>query len=227
MISIITVNWNSYDFLALLVESLAIYSTVKYELIVIDNSILKQDIVELNVSQHLMSENTGHGPGLNYGVNFAQYEFVMFLDVDTHILCKNWHEPFIEMMNHYDVIGGRGVPAKPIRPACMFMKKDISKLYDWRATEGYKGHRLTPEGYDVAIAAFYKMQQDGLKIGFLEAAQNRYKTHTGEEWCIDGKSLVYHHWSGTWLKKRQEDFPDINLFDEKYKLFSKIPWRIL
>ena len=227
MISIITTNWNSYDFLDLLIESLEIYSSLSYELIVIDNSTHKQQISREYVFQHLMETNIGHGAGLNEGSKLAKFDFVMFLDVDTHLLCRNWEDPFIKMMDDFDVIGGRGVPTKPIRPACMLMKKEFAVKYDWRATDGYKGVRVTPEGFDVAIQAFHQMLNDGVKIGFLEGIPNRYKTHTGEEFCIDGKRLVYHHWSGTWLQKRQEDFPDVNLFEEKKKLFESVPWRIL
>lgn len=223
MISIITANWNSYDFLDLMIESLEIYSKLPYELIVIDNSTNKQQISRDNVFQHLMPENVGHGEGLNRGVKLAKFDFIMFLDVDAHILCHDWEEPFLGMMNQFDVIGGRGVPVKPIRPACMFMKKEFSG-YDWRPSDGYKGHRVTPKGTDVAIRAFYQMQTEGVRIGFLESIQNRYKTHTGEEWCIDGKPLIYHHWHGSHLTERQVDFT-IDLQSEKEKLFKSIIWR--
>lgn len=172
-----------------------------------------------------MPENVGHGEGLNRGVKLAKFDFVMFLDVDAHILCRNWEEPFLRMMEQFDVIGGRGVPAKPIRPACMFMKKEFSG-YDWRPSDGYKGHRITPEGTDVAIRAFHKMQADGVRIGFLESTKNHYGTINGENYTIDNKPIVYHHWSGTWLQKRQEDFPNNNLFEDKKVLFQNIPWRM-
>ena len=223
MISIITVTWNSYDFLDLLIESLEIYSSVPYELIVVDNSEIKQE--RNNVRQLNMDHNVGHGPGLNEGVKYTKFPYVMFLDVDTHILCHGWEQHFIDMMEQFDVIGGRGVPVKPIRPACMFMKREFVN-YDWRSTDGYKGHRITPEGTDVAIKAYYQMLERGVKIGFLESLPNRYETHTGEEWSINGIPLVYHHWSGTWLPKRQEDFPDIDLLKEKQKLFDSVPWRL-
>jgi hypothetical protein len=128
-------------------------------------------------------------------------------------------------MEEYDLIGGRGVPAKPIRPACMFMKKHLER-YDWRDTADYKGHRITPEGYDVAILAYHQICADQHRVGFLEARQNRYGTLNGEEWCIDGVPLVYHHWHGSHLKERSVDFPGRDLFADKTKLFAQIPWRL-
>lgn len=208
-----------------MIESLEIYSSLPYELIVIDNSINKQEVIKDNVFQYQMAENIGHGEGLNRGSKLAKFDFVMFLDVDTHVLCHNWEDPFIKMMDDFDVIGGRGVPVKPIRPACMFMKKEFAK-YDWKDTDGYKGSRITPDGADVAVLAYHQMLKDNVKVGFLEGTGNHYGTHTGEEWCIDGKPLVYHHWHASHLKERQKDFPDIDLFKEKEKLFKSIPWRL-
>lgn len=226
MISIITVNWDSYDFLDLLIESLDIFSSMPHELIVIDNSTNKQQ--RSNVLQFYMNENIGHGPGLNEGVKHAKYPFIMFLDVDTHFLCHGWEKYFLNMMDEFDVIGGKGVEIKPIRPSCMFLKREFAH-YDWRATDGYKGHKITPEGMDVAIPAYYQMKKDGVKIGLFENGPNRYGTYTGEEWIISETPLVYHHWSGTWLPiRQQEDFPDfdVDLLKEKEKLFSNIPWRL-
>jgi glycosyltransferase involved in cell wall biosynthesis len=230
MISIITVNFNSYDFLYLMIDSLERFSYCAYELIVIDNS-EKKELVQLpHVHQFYMPTNVGHGRGLNHGVAkayemFPNHSFIMFLDVDCHMISHRWESPLLEMMRDYDLVGGRGVPSKPIRPACMFMKKDLGS-YDWADSEGYKGNRKTPGGYDVAIKAYYKIMADNFKIGFLEAKPNRYGTLNGEEWCAKGKPIVYHHWHGSHLKERQEDFQHHNLLEDKAKLFQQIPWRL-
>lgn len=226
MISLITVNWHAYDFLEVLIESLEIYTTKEVELVVIDNSTSKREIPQKTYIRHIpMSRNIGHGEGLNLGSKLAKFEFVMFLDIDTHFLRHNWHDPLLEMMKTFDVVGGRGVPVKPIRPACMFMKKELACSYDWRPTEGYKGHRITPDGTDVAIKAYHQIKNNGLKIGFLETVPNRYGTKNGEEFTAFGESLVYHHWHGSHLVERQVDFPNFNLIEDKKVLFESIPWR--
>ena len=149
----------------------------------------------------------------------------MFMDADFHFIQSGWENAFLGLMEKYDVVGGRGVPEKPIRPACMFMKRRIAIAYDWRDTPGYKGHRVTPDGFDVAIKAYHRMVQDKVPMLLLEAQSNRYGTLNGEEWCVDGVPYVYHHWHGTHLRERQVDFPDNNLMTDKELLFSKIPWR--
>ena len=227
MISIITVNWNAYDFLYLLMESLEIHSTTSYQLIIVDNSIKKRPIPKKNVIHRLMTSNIGHGEGLNEGARFVKTPYTMFLDVDCHVLETNWEKPFLDLMENYDVVGGKGVPSKPIRPACMFMKSEIAKKYDWSASKGYKGNRVTPEGYDVAIKAYHQMVKDKIKIKLIESKKNRYGTLNGEEWCIENQPLIYHHWHGSHLKERSEDFPDKDLFADKELLLSKVHWKII
>jgi len=231
MIAIITVAWNSYDFLDLMIESLEMYSTFPYELIVIDNSTEKREIHKPHVHQFHMEINIGHGRGLNNGVAkaqelFPEFPFLMFLDVDCHILRHHWEAPFLSKMKKYEIVAGKGVPVKPIRPACMFMKKGIGRKYDWRDTRNYGGHRVSPEGYDVAILAYHRMMADRVPLDFLPTKKNRYRTANGEEFCINGVPLVYHHWHGSHLVERQVDFPNVDLLEDKSKLFASIPWRL-
>lgn len=230
MINIVTVNWDAYDFLGLLIESLAIFSQIPYELIVIDNSINRKRIEAPHVYQCFMTANIGHGKGLNYGVGkaremFPQNPFLMFLDSDCHIIKHRWEYLLMEKMKNYDILAGRGVPAKPVRPACMFMRRELG-VYDWSETEGYKGNRVTPNGYDVACRAYYKIMADNFRIGFLEPKKNSYGTLNGEEFCVDDIPICYHHWHGSHLKERQIDFPNNDLMEDKKKLFGLIPWHL-
>lgn len=230
MISIITVNWNAHDWLHLMLESLELFSSLPYKVIVVDNSIKPPAKEHPNTIYHKTETNIGHGAGLNLGVEIEKRvgnPYVMFLDIDCHVIAHDWESPFISLMDEFDIVGGRGVPVKPIRPACMFMKPEIAQKYDWRDTPGYKGHRVTPEGYDVAIQAFHQMVDENVSLGFLEAQMNHYGTLNGEEWCVDGKPLIYHHWHGAHLVERQVDFPEDDLIADKKLLFSKIPWRML
>ena len=229
MISIVTVNFNSYDWLSLLLESLDRYTKSPYNVVVVDNSTDPHPISD--VRQFITRKNMGHGLGLCLGVQIEKVafenEFIMFLDIDCHILTHDWELPFIMLMDKFDIVAGKGVPVKPIRPACMFMKREIAQKYDWSDTPGYKGHRVTPEGFDVAIPAYHRMREDNVPIGILEAQESRYGTLNGEEWCVNGKPLVYHHWHGSHLVERQVDFPENDLIEDKKLLFSKIPWRVL
>jgi GT2 family glycosyltransferase len=232
MITIVTVNWTAYDFLGLLIESLHRFTQLPYELIVVDNTEEnRQRLNQPHVHQFHMPSNVGHGKGLNYGVFkafelFPENPYLMFLDSDCHIVRHQWELAFMNKIKTYDIVGGKGPASKPIRPACIFMRRDIGK-YDWAESPGYKGNRATPGGYDVAIKAYYKIMADNKRIGFLTSQKSSYGTLNGEEWCIDGQPYVYHHWHGSHLKERQSDFPENNLAQDKALLFSRIPWHLL
>lgn len=235
MLTIITVTWNSYDFLGLLLESLQFYTHLPYEVIVVDNSDKKHEVDQLHVHQFYLGKNIGHGAGLNYGVEqawkfFPYHPFMMFLDVDCHMLRHHWDVPFVKKMEHFDLVGGKGVAAKPIRPACMFMKSELAIKYDWQETEGYRGSRptATPNGFDVAIRAYHQIVADHRHVELLPTRKSRYGTLNGEEFCIEGIPVCYHHWHGASLHLpcRQADFPDADLIQDKLLLFSKIPWRL-
>lgn len=229
MISIVVVNWNSYDWLDLLIDSIEQFTHVNYEIIVVDNSELPfilPGIYKPNIIQIINGKNIGHGEGLNLGSKLVNFDYTMFVDVDCHFLCHNWHNYFLEKMKYTSVVAGRGVEQKPIRPSCMFMKTEIAKKYDWRSTPGYKGIRAGIEGTDVAIKAYYQMIKDSIDIELIDSKKNRYGCLNGEEWCIEDVPLLYHHWSGSWLIERQKEV-DQDLMKDKELLFSKIFWKIV
>lgn len=231
MISIIIVKRNADDFLNLLLESINRFSEMENDIFVIDNSEHHKPIDGKNVKYFPMPLNIGHGKGLNYGVSKVveltpKNPFVMFLDVDCHLLCHKWESKFLSKMKDHVLIGARGVPEKPIRPACMFMHYKIAKNNDWADTPNYQGHRKTPSGYDVGIKAYYKLLADNFSIGFLEKGPNRYGTNHGEEWLIGNMPIVYHHWHGSHLDERQKEMPDVDLNEDKNKLFRQIAWRL-
>src|SRR5690348_10055891 len=125
MVSLITVNWNSYDFLQLLIESVQQFTHIPYELIIIDNSRNPITVEGPHIYQFVIGENIGHGGGLNLGLQKASNEHIIFLDCDTHFLKHNWEDGFLE--SKCDVVVAKGVPEKPIRPACLFMKKTLAE----------------------------------------------------------------------------------------------------
>ena len=231
MISVVTVSFNSDDFALLLIESLERFSSDPYELVLVDNSYTMTEIHRnhKNVRYFRGETDHSHGSGINIGVMLSQGNFVLILDNDCHLLAKGYEAQFLHGLGDHHCLTVQGPPEKPIRPACLFMRRDHALAYDWRATPGYKGHRITPEGFDVGIAAYNSMIEHGHSIRYMTSNRdaglpNRYGTANGEEYGLD-VPLVYHHWHGTHLDYRQRDYPNVDLASDKKKLFLGIPWR--
>jgi glycosyltransferase involved in cell wall biosynthesis len=218
-LSIIVVNYNSYDFTNLLIKTCNKLSQQLIEIIVIDNS--KTETFEYsNVSVFLQPHNIGHGQGINLGVQKASSDILLILDSDCHFLSKDFDQLILKEMQNCDVLAVPGSIEKPIRASCLCIKKEIAINYDFKSTPDYKGHRITPHGYDTAILAYYKMLQEKREIKWFDTIKpNRYKTLNGEEYALNNKSMIYHHWHGSHLTERQVDFKE-DLQKDKEFLFN-------
>lgn len=227
MISIVSVNYKSHEWAKLLIESARRFSDEKHEIIIVENT--KGNVQP--IQDAIVVENPGessHGEGLNVGVKAATSSHVLILDIDCHFLSAGWERLFLRNLEGNHVVTVPGSEAKPIRPACLFMRRSAATNYDWRSTPGYKGHRVTPGGYDVGIVAYHEMVAAGLPIKFMGIVgkkQGRYPTINGEEYSLNGQSLIYHHWHGTHLEYRQVDYPEADLIADRELLFKSIPWR--
>ena len=172
--SIVVVNYNSYDFLRVLIESCNKFSYNNLEIIVIDNSLKWETLEYSNVSHFFQNQNIGHGSGINLGIQKATSDVVLVLDVDCHFLCKNFDLILLEEINNFDIIAVPGSIEKPIRAACILAKRDAVIDCDFRSTPNYQGCRKTPEGYDTAILAYYNMLKQNKKFNWFEIKRNRY-----------------------------------------------------
>jgi len=229
--SIITVNYNANDFLKLLVESIQKHSKERHQIVVIENSGGNWRMYH-DTEVFIQGSNIGHGQGLNLGVQQAKNEFVLFLDVDCHLLTSGWEDLFLKYIKNHKVIVAPGVKEKPIRPACLFMRKEDAEAFDFSSTPGYRGVRGNIPGYDVAIRAFYQMVEKGFNFKFMDVFPGRYGPKRSEEYGLDGKPICFHYWHGSAtqltienkyaLDARKKDFPDIDLLKEKEDFFKEI-----
>lgn len=203
-ISVIAVNWWAKDFANLLVESVFLKAKNQddLEIILVDNS------GELNITFNhgfgkiIKSEsNIGHGAGLDLAINEAEGEYILILDIDSHILLEDWDEQLIEVMNNsnFKMICAEGGQLKPIRPLFMFFKKDdIDRDMSFRAVE------LGGINFDVGIQFYFKMliKYGDKSVWRLPWRKTEYKNVLGNEYNFNNKRVVYHNWYGTrWYGK--------------------------
>ncbi|WP_019668507.1 glycosyltransferase family 2 protein [Eudoraea adriatica] len=97
-LSVIIINYNSYEFTRECVKSVLknTTSTVSYEIIIVDNASKKEDYAELknyisglkysNVRLYRSRINTGFGGGNMYAVQFANSKYYLFLNNDTLLI---------------------------------------------------------------------------------------------------------------------------------------------
>jgi N-acetylglucosaminyl-diphospho-decaprenol L-rhamnosyltransferase len=90
-LSIVIVNWNSFDYLQKCVASLARHTKCAYEVIVVDNASPAGDADRIkkempDVQLVCCSVNAGFGSANNRGFRQSKGEFVLFLNPDTELL---------------------------------------------------------------------------------------------------------------------------------------------
>lgn len=91
-LSIIIVNWNSADFVLECIASIQeSTSEIAYEIIVVDNASLKEDIEKLKhhfpqITIIEQGENLGFARANNLGFSYSSGKYVLFLNPDTRIM---------------------------------------------------------------------------------------------------------------------------------------------
>jgi len=202
-ISIVAVNWWAEDFAKLLVDSVFSHASENpdIEVILVDNSKnLKQEDFDcyknFNVKILKPDENLGHGVGMNHGIGMATGDYILALDIDSHILLKDFDLRLIEQVTNNPetkLFAARGGDLKPVRPLCMFFEKK----YFFDNGDNFKAVNLDGVKFDVGVHFYFRTLSRGGKVKFLEYKKTEYKDVWGEEYTLNGESLVFHHWYGT------------------------------
>lgn len=205
-ITIITVNWWAGDFWKILVENI---KKSKYfgeiELITINNS---QENLAFQIGRSLTpKENLGHGGGLDLGIQEAQGEYILILDVDAHILLEDWDEKLIKAFEDNQDLrlacaSDSGL-LKPARPLAMFFRREdfVKNNMSMKAVE------LGGVKFDVGVHFYFRILTlfGDKAVKKLTYAETKYKDVLGNEYLLDGERFVYHNWYGTrWYNARGE-----------------------
>ena len=66
MISILTVNWNGYDFQDILLNSVREYSSEDHPILIFNNNYNKNPNPRKDVKEWSAGKNLGHGYGINF-----------------------------------------------------------------------------------------------------------------------------------------------------------------
>ena len=168
MITVLTVNHNTLDFLTLLVRSVReFWVPVPTSIMVIDNYSTdgSREWLERqpDVEAHLLDCNTGHGPGLDYGLSRVNTRFVLVLDSDAHLLRFDWDVDLIKLYEadpRRRLIAAKGGVKKPVHPCFMFFEAQYFKSNQLSF--------LAREGHDVGRRLYYDVTEAGFDVFRIE-----------------------------------------------------------
>lgn len=180
-ISIIAVNYHANDFRDMLIDSIEKNKSKEadIEIIIIDNSV----------------NNRGHWAGLEAGINQAQGNYIMVLDIDSHILMKDFDIKVLEYFknNKFNLLFGEGGLMKPARPCVGFFRKKW--FLDNKMS--FKPVQFECLKFDVGVYMYHKAVHTGSKVGFFPYQKSTYKSVWGNNFSLNGEPFIYHHWYGT------------------------------
>lgn len=196
MITVISVDYYSGKFKEILEDSLKHYAhpEIEYELLIHDNS----------------KDNIGHGFGVERLITKAKFNIILLLDIDAHIILPNWNKWLIEMHHReWDkgvrLIAGEGVMLKPVRPCVMMFDRDYfeGSYFSFQA-QSYRGAK-----FDVGVLFALQILSGGDKVELFKYTEKSYPDTIGNDYTLDGKPFVFHHWYGTrWYNKAGERVRD-------------------
>ena len=213
-ITCIAVNWWAKDFAELMVDSIIKkIKTDDFEIIIVDNSGELDWGKDFNSDERIifyhrinnLVNNLGHGAGLDLAVKRAKGEYILVLDIDSHILLQDWDEKLIKHFedNKLDYMGGEGGLLKPVRPCVVFFKRQwfIDGKYSFKDERAKlaNGNELK---FDVGVSMYHQAIHKGFKTKLFPYRKTEFENVFGNEYGLGGERFVYHNWySCRWFDK--------------------------
>lgn len=206
MISIITANYNTADWLKLMFDSLDRYCTEFPEVIVVDNSRnigVFQDYPTVKIIAP--ESNIGHGAALDLAIRNTKADYVLALDSDAHVMRQDWESDLLEEFSASGVrmVAAQGNELKPFRPCAMAVDRRwfIDGGYSFEAVPvAAKGGFMT---LDVGVFAAIRALHDGYKVVGMPYGDYPYGKEkssaphvSGDTYYLAGQPTFYHNFYG-------------------------------
>jgi hypothetical protein len=189
MISVISVDFHSGVFRDILVDSLkqnADPNGSEYEILIHDNG---------------KGNNVGHARGVHKLIHKAKYNTILLLDIDAHIMMKDWNRRVSELKKSawergVRLIAGEGGKLKPVRPCVMLFERDY---FLENSDFTFESQKFLGAKFDVGVLFAFQVLSLGDKVEFFPYAKKTYPDTIGNDYrWPGGKELfAYHHWYGT------------------------------
>jgi glycosyltransferase involved in cell wall biosynthesis len=193
--TVLTVNWNSWEHLAVLIDVVTRRSPAGTEILVIDNGSSDESRKRLravdDVRHVLLPVNMGHDFALDLGVLLCETEYVVALDVDAFPLHERWLEELLGPLDDGAQVSGARLNREYVHPCCWAMRtaRFVQRGHSFRSR-----YRPRAEGRDASGDV-------GEEISAHEAPDLRFFDVTsqrgpGDVGTVFG-DLVYHNFYAT------------------------------
>ena len=195
-VSFITINYNSSNYTIDLIKSIQKFTTLEYEIIVVDNNSKKEDYDKLEsyVSENSKVQlirngtNEGFSSGNMLGVRYAKAEYFFFINNDTQLLNN----------------------------ATLFMAKYLDKNFNIALATA----KVNDENGN--FASSYKLFPSVIKELFGNSIARKFSKHNfpSNKIKLDKPTLV-EVVSGSCMFFRAKDFIEIGGFDKNFFLYCE------
>jgi glycosyltransferase involved in cell wall biosynthesis len=126
--TVVTVNWNSWPHLEVLIDVVRRRSPANTRIIAVDNGSKDGSRRRLreraNVKGLLLPLNAGHELAMDLGVLLADTEFVVALDVDAFPLHDDWLDRLLGPLSEGAQVSGARLNREYVHPCCWAMRTE-------------------------------------------------------------------------------------------------------
>lgn len=200
--TIVTVNWNSWPHLEVLIDLVSRRSPPGTKILVVDNG--SEDARSHrprgpeNVRTVLLPLNMGHDFALDCGVLLADTEFVVTLDVDAFPVHGRWLQELEGALNGGAEVAGARLNREYVHPCCWAMRtaRFVSQGHSFRSN-----YRPREDGRDASGDVAEEIStREAPAVKFYEITSQR---GPGDVGTVFG-DLVYHNFYATRFSATEE-----------------------
>jgi Glycosyl transferase family 2 len=204
--TVVTVNWNSWEQLSVLIDLVTRRSPAATKILVVDNASSDESRRRLKrhpqVSLVRLPVNIGHELALDLGVLVCDTEYVVTLDVDAFPLHDHWLQELLAPLASGANISGARLNRSYVHPCCWamrtarFVEQGHSFRSDYRPREA--GRDASGDVGEVMSA------REAPRLHFFEVSSQR---GPGDVGTVFG-GLVYHNFYSTRFRATTEQTID-------------------
>jgi len=193
--TVVTVNWNSWPHLEVLIDVVRRRSPANTRIIAVDNGSVDESRQRISerpeVKGLLLPANVGHELAMDLGVLLAETEYVVALDVDAFPLHDDWLQRLLAPLSEGAEVSGARLNRNYVHPCCWAMRKArfVERGHSFRAH-----YQPREEGRDASGDVGEEISAaEAPNLRFFEVSSQR---GPGDVGTVFG-DLVYHNFYAT------------------------------